>query len=127
MFGILGALFMGAGFAKSNIDQKYNESVERNIAKKKGWKFYTDSHGNQRDVNTNRIIPESKIVPKPRGYKKPKVRYKVVNTKDHFTDNWDDLPAVAWFDDYIDAYHYSMDINSPGYGFLDTVPVWEEM
>ena len=127
MFGILGALFMGAGFAKSNIDQKYNESVERNIAKKKGWKFYTDSHGNQRDVNTNRIIPESKIVPKPRGYKKPKVRYKVVNTRGYSFDDWKNLPAVAWFDNYGDAYRYSMDINTPDHAFLEPVSVWDEI
>lgn len=124
MFGIIGALLLGGGFVKSSINQKYYENLHRDKAKKSGAKFYTDSHGNQRDPKTNKIIPEAKLIPKPSTSGKKKIIYKVVDTREMRKVGYDvdykDLTAIAYFDNFQDAYDFETNKDNPEHIFYET-------
>lgn len=62
MLGILSMIIGGIGFAFSATDQKYAETKACMDAEKAGRRFYTDSHGRQRDVKTNRILTTYEVL-----------------------------------------------------------------
>ena len=65
MFGIISSIIGAVGLFNSSVSQRTAEDQERRFAKGKGWKYYTDSHGVQRDIRTNRAVPMSQLCPKP--------------------------------------------------------------
>lgn len=106
MFGIIGGLIGVTGFSISNSRQKSAERRVRRSAKSHGRKFYTDSHGVQRYVNTNRIASPGAVCPKPITRTISGCVYKIVLTNTFDDEINKTLPAIEWFDNYMDAVEY---------------------
>lgn len=104
MFGIFGLLFGGVAYSISNTNQKYAEVQAREKMRSLGYKYYTDSHGVMREVETNNPVSEYDVVPRPQ--KKRTMVWKVVKSDDCSRAVCDALPAVQYFSNSRDAFDY---------------------
>lgn len=101
MFGIVSFGLMLIGGINSKINQDYASTQVYRRAKKAGRKYYTDAHGNMREIRTNRIVRECDVIPRPT--KTKTLVYKVINTK---PSEYPDIPEVKYFNSFQDACDY---------------------